>query len=89
MDDLDQIVGGELARGDVHAHDEPVVAAVRDLPAACLPEDPGADRDDQPGFLGERDEAVGPDEPIVRVLPAHERLAPTIAPVSIETSGWK
>jgi hypothetical protein len=35
-----------------------------------------AERHDQPGLLGHRDERVGPDDPALRVRPAGERLDP-------------
>ena len=42
--------------------------------AHALLQDPGAERHDQPGVLGERDEAVGRDQPLGRVPPADQRL---------------
>ena len=43
-------------------------------PEAGLAQHPFADRDDQPGFLGDRDEPVGRDRPALRVVPAQQRL---------------
>ena len=60
----------ELDGGEVHVHAD--VAA--DRAAAGLVEHELADRHDQPGLLGQRDELAGRDEAALRVLPAHERL---------------
>ena len=42
--------------------------------AACRAQDPFAERDDQPAFLGERDEGAGRHKPVARMMPAHQRL---------------
>ena len=41
---------------------------------AGLAHDPAADRHDQPGILGERDELAGADEAVLCRIPAHQRL---------------
>ena len=43
------------------------------LPAGLAQHEP-ADRDDQPGLLGQRDEVQRRDQPAVGVLPADQRL---------------
>ena len=52
--------------------------AVPFLPGAGLAhrllQDPAAERHDQPGVLGERDEPVGAEHAVLRVQPAHQRL---------------
>ena len=66
----------ELLCGDVHADTERRVAALapdRCL-TACRIEDMTAEREDEPGLLGERDEVARKHEPAIRVLPTHERL---------------
>ena len=50
--------------------------------AAPLAQDPAADRHDQPGLLGERDELVGADHPALRVVPAQQRLDAADRPVA-------
>jgi hypothetical protein len=70
---VDQVGRPELARGDVHRHAQRVVLPLREL-AAGLVQDPGADRDDEPVALGERDEAQRPDGAVHRVAPAQQRL---------------
>jgi hypothetical protein len=42
--------------------------------AARLFEHPRAERHDEAGLLGQRDEVAGQDQPARRVLPAHQRL---------------
>ena len=37
-------------------------------------EHPAGERDDQAGLLGDRDELLGSEQPVARVVPAHERL---------------
>ena len=44
------------------------------LLAASFIDDPGTDRNDQPGLLCDRDEAPRQNESEARMLPAHERL---------------
>ena len=77
FDVIEEIVGVELARGDVDRHAERVAGL---LPlgalAAGLPEDPGADVDDHPALLEQRDEVVGLDDPAPRLAPADQRLDP-------------
>ncbi len=46
---------------------------IRRLEAGLL-EHPAAERNDETGLLGQRDEAVRADQAQSRVLPAHERL---------------
>ena len=48
--------------------------------AARLAEHPPADRDDQAGLLGERDELRRRDEPARRVVPAQQRLDAVVGP---------
>ena len=43
-------------------------------------QDPFADRDDQPGVLGDRDEPVGGHEAVGRMFPAYQRLGTADAP---------
>ena len=70
----------ELLRGEVDRHRERRVVRAQALQrarrAAPLAQDPAADRDDEPGLLGEGDEVARGDEPALGVAPAHERLDP-------------
>ncbi len=69
---------GELAGGQIDVDAQRAVVAVLPLPVAGLPhrllEHPAAQRHDQPGVLGERDEAVRAEHAVLRVQPAHQRL---------------
>ena len=56
--------------------------------AARFAQDPAADRDDQAGLLGERDEVERRHEPAVRVDPADERLDAGDPPESSSITGW-
>ncbi|MCY1330982.1 hypothetical protein D9M69_166320 [compost metagenome] len=67
----------ELARADIHRHDQPggvrVPGPGHQLGAGGL-ERPAAQRQDQAGFLGQGNELGGEHDAAFRVLPAHERL---------------
>jgi hypothetical protein len=60
-----------------HAHQQAVVAEPvaqhRQVGARAL-EEPAAERDDEAGLLGQRDEDIGRDRAALRVRPARERL---------------
>ena len=62
------------------------VVAVPLPPVAGLPDrllqDPAAERHDQPGVLGERDEPVGAEHAVLRMQPAHQRLGAAHAAVA-------
>ena len=85
---VDEAGVAELARGHVDAGVKPGGGGHlgADLgryaaPPPCdlagrLPEDPGTERDDVPGLLGQLDELVGLHHPPLRVRPAHQRLEP-------------
>ncbi len=84
---------GELAAGDVHAHGERRRASALDAASASTwrqasSQDPRADRDDEAGLLGERDE-VGRARPAPRSGCCQRTSAstPTIAPVASATLG--
>ena len=69
---------GELAAGDVDGHrhvvgDQPRLVPGRELRARAV-EDELAERPDQPGLLGDRDELGGGDARAVGLGPARERL---------------
>ncbi|HEX2160444.1 MAG TPA: hypothetical protein VHF88_01320 [Thermoleophilaceae bacterium] len=78
-DDADEVVGEQLARGDVDGHREvrgaraAVLLPARNL-VAGLAQHPLADRQDQAGPLGDGDEAVGRDGTERRMVPAHQGL---------------
>ena len=67
----------ELHGRDVHADERRVLAQLAP-PAGGLRagggEHPAAERDDRAALLGEPDEPARPDQPLLGVLPAHERL---------------
>ena len=71
----DELVGVELARGDVDGDADRMagVAPAHGLPAGLL-QHPLADLDDQPGLLEQRDEVVRLHEPARRAAPADQRL---------------
>ena len=86
----------ELSRGEVDADVQAFGSGIRACPfcevAACSVEDPAAERDDQAGLLGDRDELIGREHPAGRVLPADEgfeagRLARYRARRSVGTAG--
>ncbi len=68
----------ELRRGEVDVDPQRAAVGVPGLPEAGLAhgllEHPAAERHDQAGVLGERDEAVGAEHPVLRVAPADQRL---------------
>jgi hypothetical protein len=73
----DDVLLQELARGKIHRHDDRRRACVepRATLGACGPQDPISDRDDQSGFLGDRDELSRRYGAELRVVPAQQRLA--------------
>ena len=76
----DHIAVLELPDGQVDADVERRIAGPQALYGhrlhACLAQHPAADRDDQPGLLGERDEVSGGDQAALGVVPAQQRLHP-------------
>ena len=72
---LDELVGVELARGDVDRHADLIagLAPCGALPAGLL-QHPLADLYDQAGLLQQRDEVVGLDDPARRAAPPDQRL---------------
>jgi hypothetical protein len=68
----------QLPAGDVDGHVRRGVRAVDPLPvpqlAARLAEHPPAERHDQAGVLGRRDERPGPQHAALGVMPPHQRL---------------
>ena len=76
FDVADEVVVVELMRRHVDADADDSRVRDRRAPvhrlAARFVEHVAADVDDEAGFLGDRDELVGADEPSGRVLPAHE-----------------
>src|SRR3954451_860669 len=68
---LDQAVLAELDRGEV---DRDAKARPADQVAAGLADHPGADRDDEAGLLGDRDDLAGQDQAALGMAPAQQRL---------------
>lgn len=86
---LDQAGVGELARREVDVDPQGAVLPVPFSPFTGLPyrllQDPAAERHDQPGVLGERDEPVRAEHPVLRMQPAHQRLgAPHTAVAEVD-----
>ncbi len=77
---------GELARREVDVDAQGDAVAVGLTPGAGLAyrllQDPAAQRDDQAGVFGERDEAVGAQDAVLRVQPADEGLGAAHAAVA-------
>ena len=75
---LAQLVLSQLPGRDVDSQRQRLVSRTRALPhdraAAGVAQDPGAERHDQAGLLGQRDELARPEQTALGVLPAHQRL---------------
>jgi hypothetical protein len=71
-----------LLRRDVHGHAQTAVARATPLRAlrARGAQDPVADRQDQARLLRDLEEVGGREQTELGVLPAQQRLAPTIRP---------
>ena len=80
VDLIEEIGLGELAGGQVDRHHQRRPARSRVAPSPRLAagrlEDPPAERHDQAGLLGQRDERERRDQAAIGMLPADERLEP-------------
>ena len=82
LDQLAQLGALELHRGHVHAHRHEMRALLAPLAdvAADAVEHELADGNDEAGFFGHFDEALGRDETLRRMLPAQQRFEARDAP---------
>lgn len=86
---LDEAGVGELARRQVDVDTQGTAGRVLAVAFSPFPglahrllQDPAAERHDQPGVLGERDEPVRAEDAVLRVQPAHQRLGAPHAAVT-------
>ena len=83
-DALDQVAAAGTARRDVHRHraGRGCRASASARLAAGFAQHPVAERHDEAGLLGERDELGGGDEAALRMAPAHQRFHADDAPAA-------
>ena len=90
-DQVDQVGLGDLAGREVDPDRELEVGALP-VPlaglAARLVEHPRAEVEDEPGVLGQLDERAGLEQPATGWCQRARASAPTIIPVSSDSSGW-
>ena len=78
-----QLLGGEVDADRERVRPREPSVKDRSLPAGFA-QHPGADRNDQTGFLGQRDEVERRDEPALRVVPAEEGLDAVVRILPVE-----
>src|SRR6185312_2801561 len=78
IDQAEQLAILELQRRQIDAHRQTLESPAELAPlaelAAGFGQYPASELDDEPALLGMRDELVGPDQPALGMVPAHQRL---------------